>query len=186
LQGRVDVDAHELGTDGGVETSVRWAAPWHLPSTVTSDAGHAKHTLRGFVRATDCDRECLERGRTWSRLRSLPSKTFDQYHLTRWLGSSMMRKSNATASATLPPMQVSRAPEGQNWLTHPQARRRDCLTLSKSKEDFGPDGRIALVRFDRVNGVNALSPEAIRQLADAARSFEEDANTSVVILTGAV
>jgi enoyl-CoA hydratase len=49
---------------------------------------------------------------------------------------------------------------------------------------LGPDGRIALVRFDRGNGVNALSPEAIRQLTDVARSFEEDADTSVVILVG--
>ena len=49
---------------------------------------------------------------------------------------------------------------------------------------LGPDGRIAVVRFDRGDGVNALSPEASRQLTDAARSFEDDAETSVVILTG--
>lgn len=48
----------------------------------------------------------------------------------------------------------------------------------------GPDGRIAVVRFDRGDGVNALSPEALRQLTDAARSFEDDAETSVVVLTG--
>jgi enoyl-CoA hydratase len=54
----------------------------------------------------------------------------------------------------------------------------------KIEKGLGPDGRIALVRFDRGNGVNALSPEAIRQLTNVARSFEEDADTSVVILAG--
>ena len=48
----------------------------------------------------------------------------------------------------------------------------------------GPDGRIAVVTFDRGDGINALSPEAMRQLTDAARSFEDDASTSVVVLTG--
>ena len=49
---------------------------------------------------------------------------------------------------------------------------------------LGPDGRIAVVRFDRGDGINALSPEALRQLTSAARSFEDDAATSVVVLTG--
>lgn len=49
---------------------------------------------------------------------------------------------------------------------------------------LGPEGRVAVVRFDRDDGINALSPEAIRQLTDAARSFEDDADTSVVVLTG--
>lgn len=40
------------------------------------------------------------------------------------------------------------------------------------------------MRFDRGDGVNALSPAAIRQLTDAARSFEDDSATSVVVLTG--
>ena len=48
----------------------------------------------------------------------------------------------------------------------------------------GPEGRIAVVRFDRGDGINALSPEAMRQLTNAARSFEDDASTSVVVLTG--
>src|SRR5258705_10452805 len=48
----------------------------------------------------------------------------------------------------------------------------------------GPEGRIAAVRFDRGDGINALSPEALRQLTNAARSFEDDADTSVVVLTG--
>ena len=49
---------------------------------------------------------------------------------------------------------------------------------------LGPDGRIALVRFDRGDNINALSPEALRQLTAAARGFEDDAATSVVVLTG--
>src|SRR5262249_19363538 len=55
------------------------------------------------------------------------------------------------------------------------------VTIEKG---HGPEGRIAVVRFDRGDGINALSPEALRQLTDAARSFEDDAATSVVVLTG--
>src|SRR3954471_17528968 len=55
----------------------------------------------------------------------------------------------------------------------------------KIEKGLGPEGRIAVVRFDRGDGINALSPEAMRQLTDAARSFEDDAATSVVVLTGA-
>src|SRR6201986_3664407 len=57
----------------------------------------------------------------------------------------------------------------------------DFVTIEKG---LGPVGRIAVVRFDRGDGINALSPEALRQLTDAARSFEDDAATSVVVLTG--
>jgi enoyl-CoA hydratase len=52
------------------------------------------------------------------------------------------------------------------------------------EKGLGPEGRIAVVRFDRGDGINALSPEALRQLTDAARSFVDDSETSVVILTG--
>ncbi len=55
------------------------------------------------------------------------------------------------------------------------------VTIEKG---LGPDGRIAVVRFDRGDGINALSPEALRQLTNAARSFEDDGDTSVVVLTG--
>ncbi len=55
------------------------------------------------------------------------------------------------------------------------------VTIEKGQ---GPDGRIAIVRFDRGDATNALSPEAMRQLTNAARSFEDDAATSVVVLTG--
>ena len=54
----------------------------------------------------------------------------------------------------------------------------------KIEKGLGPEGRIAVVRFDRGDGINALSPEALRQLTDAARSFEDDDATSVVVLTG--
>jgi enoyl-CoA hydratase/carnithine racemase len=54
----------------------------------------------------------------------------------------------------------------------------------KIEKGHGPEGRIAVVRFDRGDGINALSPEALRQLTAAARSFEDDASTSVVVLTG--
>ena len=49
---------------------------------------------------------------------------------------------------------------------------------------LGPDGRVALVRFDRGDAINALSPSAMRELRAAARSFEDDLETSVVVLTG--
>ena len=57
----------------------------------------------------------------------------------------------------------------------------DFVTIEKG---LGPEGRVAVVRFDRGDGINALSPEALRQLTDAARSFEDDSDTSVVVLTG--
>jgi enoyl-CoA hydratase len=57
----------------------------------------------------------------------------------------------------------------------------DFVTIEKG---LGPDGRIAVVRFDRGDNINALSPEAMRQLTHAARSFEDDGDTSVVVLTG--
>ena len=47
------------------------------------------------------------------------------------------------------------------------------------EKGLGPGNRrIAVVRFDRGDGINALSPEALRQLTDAARSFEDDGDTS--------
>ncbi len=55
------------------------------------------------------------------------------------------------------------------------------VTIEKG---LGVDGRVAVVRFDRGDGLNALSPDALRQLTDAARSFEDDAQTSVVVLAG--
>ncbi|TWS97339.1 enoyl-CoA hydratase/isomerase family protein [Reyranella sp. CPCC 100927] len=52
------------------------------------------------------------------------------------------------------------------------------------EKGLGPQGRIAVVRFDRGDDINALSMAAIRDLTEAARSFEDDIDTSVVVLTG--
>jgi len=62
-----------------------------------------------------------------------------------------------------------------------KSRVSDFLSVERG---LGPDGRIAVVRFDRGDGINALSPEAMRQLTAVARDFEDDADTSVVVLTG--
>ncbi len=51
---------------------------------------------------------------------------------------------------------------------------------------LGPEGRIAVVRFDRGDRLNALSQDAIREPRAAAQSFEDDHETSVVVLTGNV
>jgi enoyl-CoA hydratase/carnithine racemase len=40
------------------------------------------------------------------------------------------------------------------------------------------------VRFDRGDNINALSQQAMRELRDVPREFEDDLETSVVILTG--
>lgn len=61
------------------------------------------------------------------------------------------------------------------------SRASEFLTVEKG---LGPEGRISVVRFDRGDGLNALSPEAMRQLTAVARSFEDDGETSVVVLTG--
>lgn len=45
-------------------------------------------------------------------------------------------------------------------------------------------GRISIVRFDRGIAANPLSLELIRELTAAARSFDDDAETSAVILAG--
>ena len=50
------------------------------------------------------------------------------------------------------------------------------------EKGLGPEGRIAVVRFDRGDGVNALSPEALRQLTAAARGFED---TDMALLAAA-
>lgn len=55
------------------------------------------------------------------------------------------------------------------------------VTIEKG---LGKEGRIAVVRFDRGDRINALSADVIRDLTRAAESFEGDTKTSVVILTG--
>src|SRR4029077_900118 len=63
-------------------------------------------------------------------------------------------------------------------------RRSSVPEFVKIERGLGPEGRIAVVRFDRGDNLNALSAEAMRQLTAAARSFEEDDTSSVVVLTG--
>ena len=52
------------------------------------------------------------------------------------------------------------------------------------EKELGPEGRIAVVRFDRGDNINALSQQAMRELRDVPRDFEDDLRTSVVILAG--
>lgn len=61
--------------------------------------------------------------------------------------------------------------------------KRQFVTVEKG---LGPQGRIALVRFDRGDGINALSHQAMVELSDVPRDFEDDLDTSVVILAGSV
>jgi enoyl-CoA hydratase len=53
----------------------------------------------------------------------------------------------------------------------------DYVTIEKT-------GRIAVVRFDRGDKSNAFSAQLMRELTEAARSFDEDTETSAIILTG--
>lgn len=46
-------------------------------------------------------------------------------------------------------------------------------------------GRVAVIRFDRADGRNAFSLALMRELYDAARSFDDDAETSAIVLYGA-
>jgi enoyl-CoA hydratase len=64
------------------------------------------------------------------------------------------------------------------------AGRAGVVEFVTIEKGLGPEGRVAVVRFDRGDGINALSPEALRQLTQAARGFEDDGETSVVVLTG--
>src|SRR5260221_532455 len=45
-------------------------------------------------------------------------------------------------------------------------------------------GRIAVVRFDRGDTANAMSHQVMRELLAAARSFEDDTETSAIVVTG--
>src|SRR3954468_22244754 len=66
----------------------------------------------------------------------------------------------------------------------PRTREIALPDYVKVEKGLGSEGRIAVVRFDRGDGINALSPDALRELTAAARSFEDDGATSVVVLTG--
>ena len=54
----------------------------------------------------------------------------------------------------------------------------------KVEKGLGPQGRVAVVRFDRGDGINALSRQAMRELRDVPREFEDDLETSAIVLTG--
>lgn len=60
------------------------------------------------------------------------------------------------------------------------------MTLTKFGDFVSKEQRerIALVRFDRGDGRNAMSREIMRQLIAAAASFDEDGETSAIVLTG--
>src|SRR3981081_1884945 len=58
--------------------------------------------------------------------------------------------------------------------------QRRFVTIEKG---LGPQGRIAVVRLDRGDNINALSRQAMRELRDVPRDFEDDPGTSVIILT---
>jgi enoyl-CoA hydratase len=45
-------------------------------------------------------------------------------------------------------------------------------------------GRVAFVKFDRSDNLNALSLDLMRELVDVALSFENDSDTTAVVLTG--
>lgn len=45
-------------------------------------------------------------------------------------------------------------------------------------------GPIAIVRYDRGDGINALSRAAMRELTDIARMFRDDISAHVIVLTG--
>lgn len=60
--------------------------------------------------------------------------------------------------------------------------QNDIVTVTRG---LGPEGRVAVVRFDRGDRINALSIDAMVRLRDAARSFEDDIATSVIMLVGA-
>lgn len=53
----------------------------------------------------------------------------------------------------------------------------ECLTLER-------EGRVITVTFDRGDGMNSLSPEAMRDLTALARRLDEDTDSSVIILYG--
>lgn len=45
-------------------------------------------------------------------------------------------------------------------------------------------GRVAIVKFDRLDNLNALSLDLMSELVEVARSFEHDLDTTAVVLTG--
>jgi enoyl-CoA hydratase len=57
--------------------------------------------------------------------------------------------------------------------------------MPASPVSIARNGRIATIRFDLGDGRNALSLQVMRDLTAAARSFEDDTETSAIVLAGA-
>src|SRR6476646_4063571 len=72
------------------------------------------------------------------------------------------------------------------WPSHKKAAGGGCMTTKfvSVQKGLGPEGRVGMVRLERGDAINALSPEVMRQLRAAAQSVEDDVGTSVGILTG--
>jgi enoyl-CoA hydratase len=87
-----------------------------------------------------------------------------------------MKRSQAKRLALV---KARRYRRGSNGGTSGMERR-----FVKIEKGLGPQGRIAVVRFDRGDNINALSHQAMRELCDVPRDFADDLDTSVVILTG--
>ncbi|MGJ8535535.1 MAG: enoyl-CoA hydratase/isomerase family protein [Parasphingopyxis sp.] len=64
------------------------------------------------------------------------------------------------------------------------------MTETPEPERFGEflslerDGRVVIVTFDRGDGMNALSNDAMRELTDCARMLADDTGSSAIILAG--
>ena len=56
--------------------------------------------------------------------------------------------------------------------------------MSSSNITIKRSGRVALVRVDRSDDLNALSADIMKGLVEVARSFEDDLDTTAVVLTG--
>src|SRR5262245_59178184 len=87
-----------------------------------------------------------------------------------------MKRSQAKRLALVKPRRYLRASSG--------GKARMERRFVKIEKGLGPQGRIAVVRFDRGDNINALSRQAMRELRDVPREFEDDLETTVVILTG--
>src|ERR1700744_1972833 len=70
---------------------------------------------------------------------------------------------------------------GEVRVTEMVERFSDFLSIRRG---LGPDGRIAVVRFDRGDGLNALSPQAMGPPAGAPGGFEDEGNPPGVLMRG--
>src|SRR5437899_12654401 len=92
-----------------------------------------------------------------------------------WIDCSMKR-SQAKRLALVKARRYLRASNGG---TSRMERR-----FVKIEKGLGPQGRIAVVRLDRGDNINALSRQAMRELRDVPPEFDAVLETTGVILTG--